>query len=391
MAIKAGELFVEIGVKGAKAAGEALSGVKDWLGDLSTQGIAAKAAVIGALYAMERFATNSMQLGTNMHQFGLYTGLSTQMLQKWQYAMQQSGVSAEDVQSSIVNVQKTMGELRAFGKEPAGMRQLQFTLGGFDFSKATDMNYVMEQLRKYAQKEKNVTVRNAVMQSFGLSPQMIAGMAEFKGDISKQPVMFGKDTEDQLNRANIALMNLKRNWTIFQADITAKYAIPILQELGELWRGLQGIGKLLDQFKELKVAAIALGAALALTFAPITTAVAGIAVLIAEMQKFKEGKGFFGFQHPMDSLKAGAAKEMSGKGMIGDVISGKSSFGGSIIKGIKDWLMPTPAPVNSNVVNKESTINYTAHNYGQQSPQDNGDIVKSHMQRAARQIIGSPQ
>lgn len=391
MAVKAGELFVEIGVKGAKAAGEAISGVKDWLGDMSTQGIAAKAAIIGALYAMERFATNSMQLGTNMHQFGLYTGLSTQMLQKWQYAMQQSGVSADDVQSSIVNVQKTMGDLRAFGKEPAGMRQLQAVLGNFDFSKATDMNYVMEQLRRYAQKEQNTTVRNSVLSSFGLSQSMIAGMSEFKGDINKQPVMFSKDTEDQLNRANIALMNLKRNWTIFQAEMTAKYAIPIVQELGELWKGLQGIGRLLDQFKELKVAAIALGAVLALTFAPITSAVAGIAVLIAEMQKFKEGKGFFGFQHPIDSLKEGAAKEMSGKGMIGDVISGKSSFGGNILKGIKDWIMPTPSPVNSNVVNKESTINYTAHNYGQQSPQENGDIVKGHMQRAARQIIGSPQ
>lgn len=60
-----------------------------------------KAAIAGAAFAVERMTRFSTQMGASYKEFARYTGLSTKMLQQWQYAGRKANVSNEEVENSF--------------------------------------------------------------------------------------------------------------------------------------------------------------------------------------------------------------------------------------------------------------------------------------------------
>ncbi len=175
------ELFVKIGLTGTDKAKEQLHGVAEGMGEIKTSSLAAQAAILGAIYGLEKLMSSASERGMALEQFANSTGMSTQALQKWQYAMAMTGVKAEETSSAFKTVQKTMLEMQLLGKAPAGLKFL--TEVGFDMKNAKDTENVMLHLQKAALKYgNNPAFRNFVLGTFGLGDNFIQGLGRAKPD-----------------------------------------------------------------------------------------------------------------------------------------------------------------------------------------------------------------
>lgn len=179
-----GELFVKLGVKGDDKTKKALKDTKSGLEEVASSGLAAKAAIVGLFYGLERLMANSSERGMALQQFANYTGLSTDKLQQWEVAARASGVQADEMESNIKGVQSAMTNLR-LGHAPEFMNMLAARVG-FDPSQSKKTFYVLDKLREYAKATANTPdIANKVLGSFGLSEGMIQFLRTSNVDIDK--------------------------------------------------------------------------------------------------------------------------------------------------------------------------------------------------------------
>lgn len=232
------ELFVNLGVKGQDSASKALGGVKTGLGEIKTMSIEAKAAIIGAIYALERMMSSSAKAGTDLSNFGALTGLSAQSLQQWQYAARQVGVESEDLTGSLKGVQGAMTNMLLGKGAPEGMAMLANKVG-FDATKARDTFYVMQQLQKLAQTVPP-DVGNNLIKSFGVSEGVIAAMRRnaFNPEtMAKAPRYSGNEIE-QLDKVNVAWANLGNKIQMAFGHFTAAHGLQIVKDIGNITMGV---------------------------------------------------------------------------------------------------------------------------------------------------------
>lgn len=225
MSVKLGELFVAITAKGTNAAKQGITGVKGALVGAAESANEAKFKILAAVFAMERMTAFSRNLGASLSEFAGFTGMSAEQLQRWQWAGKQASVAAENMESSFKNVQKSMGEQLDFGKPVAGFSQFASKVQNLDTSKLRDTEYMMKKLQEYAQLEPDVTRANVVMQSFGLTEDVIAAMRQ------------GAFTKERLAKA----------------QIFSNKEIGVLQKMHATWGNIVhdfelGIGKMSTKF-----------------------------------------------------------------------------------------------------------------------------------------------
>lgn len=205
-----GQFFISLGIKASGKTIGALNSVKTGLGDVKSMSLEAKAAIIAAVYGFEQLMKSSSQAGTDLENFNALTGISAQTLQQYQYAARQVGVSNDEMRGSFVSVQNVMTNMRLGKGAPEGLGMLQRKVG-FDASKALkDTEYVMKKLQEYANSEKEVSMRNAVLKSFGLSDTVIAGMARnaFRPEVMQKAPSYNDAEAKQLDRVRAAWSNL---------------------------------------------------------------------------------------------------------------------------------------------------------------------------------------
>ncbi len=263
-----GQFFVSLGIKGSEKSLAAVTGVTHGMGDLKSMSLEAKAAIIGAVYAFERMMSSSAKAGMEFKNFAAYTGMSDQVLQKWQYAGRQVGVTNEEIANSFKTVQSVMGGL-ARGQMPEGMAYLttQLAKAGtrFDPAKAMkDTEYAMQKFQQFAGLEKDVNKRNWALKSMGLSEGMISGMTRqaFRPDIMTKAPTYGEHEIGQLDKANAAWSNLGTKVEMAFGHFNAKHGVELvnslsqitgqvirlveaLMKVAEAFHLFQGIGKLL--------------------------------------------------------------------------------------------------------------------------------------------------
>lgn len=231
------ELFVNLGVKGSDVSVRAISSVKSGLEEATSSGLALKAAILAALYGLEKFTGMAGERGMELEKFSNFTGLSTDKLQKWQYAMKMSGVEAKDVEGSIKGLQSSMLKMSIGEGAPKGMQRLSEVLkGGLDKNKWTDAFYMMDKLREYSRKEKNVALRNETMSSFGLSESMTQGMATGKIDPNKVSAskILGHGDIDQLSRVNTAWLEFHHTLELFGQQFIAKHGLSAVKDISKV-------------------------------------------------------------------------------------------------------------------------------------------------------------
>jgi hypothetical protein len=206
--MKIAEFFAELGVKGSEKTLGALSGVKKGFGEITSLSLEAKAGMVAAFYAFEKFMSASGQAGTNLTNFTALTGLSAQSLQQWQYAARQAGVSSEELTGSLKSVQTSMINMLMGGAPPEGLGLLANAVD-FDINKARDTFYVMQKIQQAVQKLPP-DVGNKIAKSFGLGEGVVAAMHRnvFRPEIFKKAPAYSNNEIAALDRANVAWGNL---------------------------------------------------------------------------------------------------------------------------------------------------------------------------------------
>jgi len=361
------EFFVEIGVKGSDKTVNAFKSIKDGLGGMKSMSLEAKAAIVGALYGLERMMNQSAQLGSNLTNFEQLTGLSAKSLQQWQYAARQAGVSSEELTGNLKSVQQSMSNMLMGKGAPEGMGLLANKVG-FDPARARDTFYVMEQLQKFAQSDVPKDLQNNVLKSFGLGEGTIAAMRRnvFRPEVFKQAPTYNDGQLKQLDRVNVAWSNLGQKIQMAFGAFTSKHGMQLVSEISkittEVFKMADAFMKLAEKLKFFEL--------IARVFTGWGLIFNGITNSVNEITSNKGG-AFEGFKTFLKDAASGA----------------KDAARGAYMTFTEDSVAPpAPAGARNNVNNNSTTINQNLNfqHDGKDAVKTSGS-VKEAVQKAFRQ------
>lgn len=258
--MKIAELFVALGVKGGDTTKRSLEGVKSGMGEIKSMSLEAKAAIVGVVYALEKMMSASAKKGTNLLDFATLTGLSTKQLQQWQYAAIQAGGSAEDLQTSVRNVQQSMTNMQLGKGAPEGIKvmaeQLERMGEKFDFKRAgNDPFYVMTQAQKFLQSDVPARFKATMARSLGLSDGTMAAMMRgaFSPDMLNKAPVLSDNQIGQLNKVDVAWKNLGLQVERAFDKFTSKHGLQIASDIGkitvEVFKLVDGLTRIAEKLK----------------------------------------------------------------------------------------------------------------------------------------------
>ncbi len=248
------ELFINLGIKGSDKTLGAIGKTKDGLKETASASLEAKAAIVGAMYALERLFATSGKAGTDLTNFTSILGVSAKTLQQYQYAARQVGVSNQEVEGSFKALQSTMTKTLMGEGAPKGLARVAQLTGGMTakdieaFAKQPQL--LIEKLQQYAARESNVGLRNEVLKSFGLSDGMIAAVSRqaFKPSIMNKAPAYGDKEIQSLDKANIAWSNLGTKIEMAFGHFNAKHGGELV---GDISKVTDGVLKLVESFTAL--------------------------------------------------------------------------------------------------------------------------------------------
>ena len=164
--MKLGELFVKLGVDADNAAVEKFN---NGLKSTAKTALGLKAAFAAAIYGMDRFVQGTVQTYANLQNINEQTGLSIELLQKWDKASQLANLSvgAGQAAGAIQNLQEQLAELRLSGGGSGA-----FTLLGIDVGNL-DAFGVLDKLRNRIQAY-TPDVASNLLKKIGLDPSLIS-------------------------------------------------------------------------------------------------------------------------------------------------------------------------------------------------------------------------
>jgi hypothetical protein len=223
-----GEFFVLLGVKGADQSAKAVGSVTSQVKDLGSQSLAAKAALVGVVYGLERMMSQSATAGMSLLQFSKYTGLSTQTLQEYQYAGRQFGIETEEMTSSLKGLQSVVANMQAGMGAPAGLQYIGELLGDLDEEKIKDsangVFYLFQKLQEASQKG-NTAFMNEQLRSLVGNEKIIAGMRAniFTKDMFSKAPKYNEAQINSLAKTDVMMGNVKERWNKAFGFFTAKH------------------------------------------------------------------------------------------------------------------------------------------------------------------------
>ncbi len=234
------ELFVNLGVKGSDKTLGALGSMQKGLKDTASVSLEAKAAIVGAMYALEKLFATSGQAGTDLTNFNTILGVSAQTLQKYQYAARQMGVSNQEVEGTFKSLQGAMTKTLMGEGAPKGLARVSMLTGGMtaaDLKKfAEQPQLLIQKLQEYASKETNAGLRREVLSSFGVGEGMQAAMrrgAFTPQALAKAPTYSDREI-NSLDKANIAWSNLGNKIEMAVGHFNAAHGGQLVADISKL-------------------------------------------------------------------------------------------------------------------------------------------------------------
>lgn len=244
-------------------------------------------AAAGLLVAIGGAAVKSAEWADNLNTLSQQTGITTEDLQKMQYASELVDVSVDDIAGSMTKLRKAMvAENKADVFQQLGVSVRDSTGALRDSS---DVFYdVLDRLGKVG----NETERDALaMEIFGRSADQLAGIIDDGGAALKQlgeeaeqlGIILDQDTLDAMNKVNDEIERLKAQakGEFAKAGAAALEALtPLLEDIvGALAKVLEFIGNLSPEV--IKVVAII--AAVVAAISPVAAIIAKIAGLLSTL------------------------------------------------------------------------------------------------------------
>jgi hypothetical protein len=235
-----GELFLNLGVKGSEKTIGALDNVQKGLKDTSSNALAAKAAILGAFYALQRLMSASGQRGTDLTNFNEVVGVSAKTLQQYEYAARQVGVANEEVQGTFKSIQDTMTKTLLGEGAPKGLARVAMLTGGItpeDLQRfAKRPQDLIQKLQEYAQKETDKGLRSDVLKGFGVSDKMIAalGRKAFTPEMLQKAPTYSDKEIGELDKANAAWSNLGNAIEMSIGKFNAKHGVELVEGISKI-------------------------------------------------------------------------------------------------------------------------------------------------------------
>lgn len=228
------ELYVSLGIKGDDKVSKSLKDTKEGITNVANGAFAAKAALAGMMYGLEKLMSNSAQAGMALNQFQTLTGISADTLQRWQYAARQAGVSGEEMSSAFKSVQNAMTNISLGKAPPEYLAQLGQKVG-FDMNKAKDTVYVMQKLQEFA-KVTPPNIASTMLKSFGLGEGTISAMQ--KGVFNKKNFdsaqVYSGGEVNKLAKVDAAWENLGNKIKMAMGHMTAKNGLELVKDVDRL-------------------------------------------------------------------------------------------------------------------------------------------------------------
>lgn len=189
MSIKAGELWIELGVKGADKTLAAFTSIKGGLNDTKEMSLEAKAGILGVFYGIEQLFSASMKAGTALMNMNAYLGTNSKAMQQWGEAAKLGGSSVASVFGAAGSIQKIM---TAWKNNQAAPPMLGPALAGMGVSAeelkshSGDLPWIMDKLRLLSQsKGMDKGRQNDILAKWGLDPTLIGAMRNGQLDPKK--------------------------------------------------------------------------------------------------------------------------------------------------------------------------------------------------------------
>lgn len=209
---------------GFSAMGSTLSGL--------TGGIAALGVGLGAA-GLANFVKGTVDAADNMRDLSLKTGISVEMLSKFQQAANMSGSNIEETGKALTKLARNMSEAAMTGKGPAAdaLRELGLS--------ATDANGKMvpldEQMLRIADRlaalpdpQRRVALAMDLMGKSGAN--MIPMLSEGRQAIESMNASFDQKFADDADRYNDSIETLKESFVKLGA-VLSKQLLPFMQEV----------------------------------------------------------------------------------------------------------------------------------------------------------------
>lgn len=316
--MKIGEFFVQLGVLSDK------KNVAEFAGSLKNVTLDAALAVaglIGVEYQLAKVAGEAMNAAVGFEMFSAQTGLSWQELQRWQIAGAQVNVTAENIASSISQLEKNLAALRLGHGNRAPFQMLGLSTNQDAFG-------VLSQLRNRVQALHldRATASNMISE-MGISPDMIRLLYLTDAEFNRlSHTIHGMTTgqEQQFYRSKQALIEWGLALKQYGYD-GVSHLLNVLDVLAGFFRNMQ------VWWPGVITSVLALGIA----FAPVTTAIAGLLLLLDDLAVYSQGG---------DSLFGAFAKFFDNQ-----VKGPAAAAGGFLNDNLPPWLTNFLATAGSNL------------------------------------------
>ncbi len=238
------ELFINLGIKGTDKTVSGIASVQKGLKETASTSLEAKAAIVGAMYALERLFATSGQAGTELTNFTSLLGVSAKSLQQYQYAARQAGVSNQAVEGTFKALANTATNTLLGKGAPEGLARIsQVTkmqvgqmLGLLNQASKGDVIPLFKVLDQYARLETNSGFRNKNLKDMGVSEDIIAASVrnKFTPNILNAAPTYSDKEISALDRANIAWSNLGTNIEMAVGHFNAMHGGQLVNDISTL-------------------------------------------------------------------------------------------------------------------------------------------------------------
>lgn len=232
--MKIAQLFVNLGIQGANQTQKALKDVKGTLGEISTQGLAVKAGLLGAMYGMEQMMTSSMKTGNSLRTFAENTGLSMRRLQQFDFATRQAGGKAGAFQQAIESLQNSLTEMSLSGQQPKFLGILSQYVGAFKPEVLKDPFAMILKLQEFVHKAPPSLTKNLLGGIINDDVLKALHEGKYTDRIFKQAPIISERQANQLEKVNVVWSNIGQQIEMAFAKFTAKHGVELASNIGKI-------------------------------------------------------------------------------------------------------------------------------------------------------------
>ncbi len=217
--MRAGELFIEIGLKGADKVIGSLKDVTGEIGNAVSKSLLLRSAIVGIVYEMQKLGRTTISDAFNFIDYERITGASVKNLERMVFINREFSVSAESTAKALESLYSKLLHPESYAQIGAPFAALGVP---FEYQEALkDPTYAVKQLQKLWFADRNIATRAAEIMGLGaFIPALSEGRFTEK-NIARAPIVSVEDLR--------TLDEFKRQLSLLGATLAVE-VIPVLAD-----------------------------------------------------------------------------------------------------------------------------------------------------------------